>query len=242
MAERPIFVPVETGYQLVQEKSASFLWHPGMAPSQKKKNVVALHESAVRLGLSPLLEVSTKSEERLGFCLSAFNLKVETTEGWVIPLESAFQGSKVFQFGGPFQDMYGKTGFEIKKDERLKTSGSLRGFRFDGLEWELEPKTAFYDWLYIHAVHREPELREDLTNYAGFTDIEFNPLKSINCQARSCALYVSLLRRQVLDEVLRDRQVFLDVLSRDSFYQPHSIDSRTSASTRTRSPRRSSRR
>jgi len=122
--------------------------------------------------------------------------------------------------------MYGRTGFEIKKDERLKMSGSLRGFRFDQLEWELEPKTAFYDWLYVHAVHREPELRDDLNHYAGFTDIEFNPLKSINCQARSCALYVSLLRRNVLDDVLRDRQAFLDVLSRDSFYQPHSMDKR----------------
>lgn len=224
MAERPIFVPVESGNQLVQEKTASFLWHPGMAPSQKRKNVVSLHESAARLGLSPVLEVSTKSEERLGFRLSAFNLKVETTEGWLIPLESAFQGSKLFQFGGPFQDMYGKNGFEIKKDERLKTSGSLRGFQFDGLEWDLEPKTAFYDWLYLHAVHREPELRDELNHYSGFTDIEFNPLKSINCQARSCALYVSLLRRKVLEDVLCDRRVFLDTLRRDSFYQSHSID------------------
>ncbi len=226
MAERPVFVPVDTGFQLIRERPTTFLWHPGMAPSQKKKNVAALHESALRLGITPILEVSTKSDDRLGLRLSAFNLKVEMTEGWAIPLESAYQGSKLFKFGGPFQDMYGKSGFEIKKDERLKSSGSLRGFRFDGLEWELEPKTAFYDWLYIHAVHREPDLRGHLSAYAGFTDIEFNPLKSINCQARSCALYVSLLRRQVLEDVLRNRQVFLDVLSRDSFYQPHSIDKR----------------
>ena len=197
-----------------------------MAPSQKKKNVIAIHESAKGLGIAPVLEVSTKSEERLGLCLSAFNLKVETTEGWAIPLESAFQGSKVFQLGGPYQDLYGKSGFEVKKDERLKTSGCLRGFRFDGLEWELEPKTAFYDWLYIHAVHRETELQDALYKYKGFTDIEFNPMKSINCQARSCALYVSLFRRQVLSDILRDRQAFLGVLNRDSFYQPHSIDKR----------------
>ncbi len=226
MAERPIFVPVESGFQLILEKSVSFQWHSGMAPSQKKKNVAALHASAIKIGISPLLEVSTKSDEQIGLRLSAFNLKVETTEGWTIPLESAFQGSKIFKFGGPFHDMYGKTGYEIKKDERLKSSGTLQGFYFDGLEWELEPKTAFYDWLYIHAVHREPDLEENLKKYAGFTDIEFNPLKSINCQARSCALYVSLLRRQALRDVLRDRQAFLDILSRDSFYQPHSIEKR----------------
>ena len=226
MAERPVFIPVDSGFQLVRERTVPFQWHPGMAPSQKRKNVVALHESANKLGIVPILEVSTKSDERLGFRLSAFNLRVETTEGWVIPLESAFQGSKVFQFGGPYQDLDGQTGFEIKKDERIKTSGGLRGFTFDGFEWELEPKTAFYDWLYIHANHGEPELRDGMSIYEGFTDIEFNPQKSINCQARSCALYVSLLRREMLDDVLRDRQLFLDALSLDSFYQPHSSDKR----------------
>ena len=217
---------MESGYQLLKEKMISFLWNPGLAPSQKKKNIVALHESAQKLDIMPILEVSTKSEEQLGFMLSAFNLKVETTDGWTIPLESAFQGSKVFKSGGPYHDLYGKNGREIKKDERIKTSGPLSGFSFDGLEWELEPKTAFYDWLYIHAVHREPELRQCLDTYQGFTDIEFNPKKSINCQARSCALYVSLLKRQVLEEVLNDRQAFLDILGRDSFYQPHSVDKR----------------
>jgi Aldo/keto reductase family len=37
------------------------------------------------------------------------------------------------------------------------------------------------DWF----THRE--WLERLYRYAGFTDIEFNPSKSINCQARSCA-------------------------------------------------------
>ena len=226
MAERPVFVPCDSGYQLVQERSAAFLWNPGLAPSQKKKNVVALHEAARRIGIVRILEVSTKSDDRLGYRLSAFNLKVETTEGWAIPLESAYQGSKVFESGGPYRDLYGKNGFEVKKDERLKTSGAMRGFSYDGQEWELEPKTAFYDWLYVHAVHREPELGHEIQSFDGFTDIEFNPEKSINCQARSCALYVSLLRRQMLDDALRDRRVFLDILSRDSFYQPHSLDKR----------------
>lgn len=226
MAERPVFVPVDSGDQLVNEKSVSFEWHPGMAPSQKKKNIVALHESAGNLGIAPVLEVSTKSEQRLGLCLSAFNLRVEMTDGWAIPLESAFQGSKVFEHGGPYRDLYGKNGREIKKDERLRSSGNLVAFSFDGLDWELEPKTAFYDWLYAQAVHMQPELGDQLRGYAGFTDIEFNPKKSINCQARSCALYVSLLRRGVLENVVKDRQAFLDVLSRDSFYQPHSSDRR----------------
>ena len=220
MAERPVFIPViEKGFQLVREKTISFQWHPGLAPSQKKKNIVELHKSAQKQNITPLLEVSTKSEDKIGFLLSAFNLKVEMTDGWVIPLESAFQGSKCFQDGGPYNDLYGKTGSEIKKDERIKNSGDLSGFSFDGQEWELEPRTAFYDWLYVQAVYRQPNLGQNLDRYHAFTDIEFNPRKSFNCQARSCALYVSLMKRQILENVLGDRRVFLEILGRDEFYQ-----------------------
>lgn len=226
MATRPIFVPCDGQFQLVREISADFFWNAGLAPSQKRKNVVALHEAGKTKGLWPLLEISTKSEVELGFRLSAFNLKVEMDDGWMIPLESAFQGSKVFQFGGPYTDLYGKSGFDIKKDERIRSSGRLRGFTFQGVNWELEPKTAFYDWLYIHAVYSDQDLRAQLPEYNGFTDIEFNPERSINCQARSCALYVSLHRRGVLEDAVHNRQQFLDILNRDSFYQPHSADKR----------------
>jgi hypothetical protein len=57
-----------------------------------------LHESAARAGYAPLLEVSTKSEEKVGQRLSAFNLKVHSRLG-VMPLEMAFQGSKVLPAG-----------------------------------------------------------------------------------------------------------------------------------------------
>lgn len=226
MASRPIFLPCDSQYQLVREMSVDFLWHAGLAPTQKRKNVVALHEAGKSKGIWPLLEISTKSEVALGFRLSAFNLKVEMDDGWTIPLESAFQGSKVFQHGGPYINLYGKSGFDIKKDDRLHTSGPLTGFTFQNMNWELEPKTAFYDWLYLHAVNRDPELRDELTSYNGFTDIEFNPERSINCQARSCALYVSLHRRGVLDAVIKNRDQFMDILNRDSFYQPHSAEKR----------------
>ena len=219
MAERPVFIPIDEGNHLVNEKIISFPWHPGMAPSQKKKNIFELHESAKELGITSILEVSTKSEEKLGFLLSAFNLKVEMKDSSIIPLESAFQGSKCFQDGGPYNDLYGKTGSEIKKDERIKNSGDLSGFSFDGQEWELEPRTAFYDWLYIQAVYRQPHLGQNLDRYYAFTDIEFNPRKSFNCQARSCALYVSLMKRQILENVLRDRKFFLEILGRDEIYQ-----------------------
>jgi hypothetical protein len=105
MAERPIFIPAPESPELVKELSLRISWHPGFAPSQKKKNVVELHQAAARAGYSPVLEVSTKSDEKVGLHLSAFNLKVHSPMG-VMPLEMAFQGSKVFERGGPYTDLY----------------------------------------------------------------------------------------------------------------------------------------
>ena len=102
MAERPIFVPSPDTPELVKEILCQLEWNPGFAPVQKKKNIEALHAAAAKRGLSPLLEVSTKSESPLGQFLSAFNLKVHTSKFGDIPMELAFQGGKVFEHGGPF--------------------------------------------------------------------------------------------------------------------------------------------
>jgi hypothetical protein len=193
-----------------------------MAPSQKKKNVAELHQAAAKRGYEPVLEVSTKSEEKLGQRLSAFNLKVELDEGGVISLECAFQGSKVFENGGPFTDIYGAESRDAKRDERLSSSGRLVGFRFEGQDFPLIPKTAFYDWLYIRALYPHREFLQRLHGYAGFTDIEFNPEKSINCQARSCATYVALDRLDLLAACANSSERFMHVLLPDSLEQPHS--------------------
>jgi len=222
MAERPVFIPSIKLGALVDELSISFLWHKGMAPSQKKKNVLELHSSAAKRGLYPLLEVSTKSEAKLGQRLSAFNLKVELTDGRSISLESAFQGSKVFSNGGPFVDLFGVEGREAKRDERLLTSGSLELFRFEGKDFPLLPKTLFYDWLYIRVLHPHREFLQRLHDFKGFTDIEFNPARSINCQARSCATFVSLDRLNLLDECVSSLTRFMELLMPDSIQQPHS--------------------
>lgn len=72
---------------------------------------------------------------------------------------------------------------------------TLSHFYYKGEEFELHIdfkfKSFFYDFLYFRALREnlnENEIKEFLT-FELFTDIEFNPKKSINCQARSCALY-----------------------------------------------------
>jgi hypothetical protein len=106
---------------------------------------------------------------------------------------------------------------DAKKDPRLKESGKLIGFEFDGTDWPLEPKTAFYDWLYACSLHPHRDWIKKLSFHDGFSDIEFNPYRSINCQARSIALFLSLMKREELDDAIRTPASFLQRLQTSSY-------------------------
>jgi hypothetical protein len=212
MAKRPIFVPLYDGKRYVLERYVDFHWHAGFAKSQKQKSIRALHEMALReYGVQRPLEISSKSEDPLGVALSSFNLTFTTKRGRKLTVEAAFQGSKVFEEGGPFVDIFEKSPIEAKRDERLRSSGPLMKFSFFGSDWALEPKTAFYDWLYINALLKNLGLVEQLTDRDGFTDIEFNPERSINCQARSAALFCALHHTERLSFALESRENFLSL-------------------------------
>lgn len=213
MAERPIFIPLETGDRLVQEVPVDFNWHSGMAPSQKKKNIAALHESAAKRGIGPVLEVSSKSDREVGRRLSAFHLKL-IVFGKEATVESCYQGSKVFEKGGPFTDLYSAPSLDAKRDARLKESGRLIRFHFQGTDFPLSPPSAFYDWIYINALYPHREWLERLQACKGFTDIEFNPQKSLNCQARSVATFIALKKRGVLDGVMKSFETFKALLGK----------------------------
>lgn len=212
MAQRPIFVPLHDGKRYVLERYVDFQWHAGFAKSQKQKSIRALHEMALReYSVKHPLEISSKSEDPLGVALSSFNLTFTTQRGRRLTVEAAFQGSKVFERGGPYTDIFKKSPIDAKRDERLRSSGALTKFSFFGADWALEPKTAFYDWLYINALLKNPELVTQLTDRDGFTDIEFNPERSINCQARSAALFCALYHTEKLDFALESRENFLSL-------------------------------
>jgi hypothetical protein len=211
MAQRPIFVPSTTGSILVEEVQVQFNWHPGLAPSQKKKNVVELHHAALERGLAPLLEISSRSEREAGQKLSAFHLKIEVEERETT-VECAFQGSKVFENGGPFTDLYWVESREAKRDPRIRGSGKLISFRFEGEDYPTTPTTVFYDWLYFRALYPHRVWLQRLQQCAGFTDIEFNPARSLNCQARSCATFISLQKRNLLDDAMSSFQKFRNLI------------------------------
>ncbi|MDE0428564.1 MAG: hypothetical protein OXH98_02235, partial [Caldilineaceae bacterium] len=195
MARRPVFVPVLRESRLAESIDIEFNWFPGFSKKQVQKTIESMHEAAARLGISPVLEVSRKSRSSLGASLSAFDLLLKSPFGQEISVECAYQGSKVFEKGGPFHDLYLATSREAKTDERLRNSGEVTAFDYFGIEFPIEPQTAFYDWLYMTALsHRSARIVEELRPYKGFSDIAFNPKSSINCQARAAASFVSLSR------------------------------------------------
>ena len=211
MATRPLFVPKKSEVGVI-EKLVEFKWFPGMAASQKKKSIASLHESAKSLGFNSLLEVSSKSENPLGIELSAFNLTITTKKNnKTFSVESAFQASKVFERGGPYKDIFLKDSLEAKRDVRLKESGNLVAFSFFGEKFPIIPRTYFYDWVYINALVQNPDLCQTVLEFDAFSDIEFNPKKSINCQAHAVALFISLKKNHVLEKALSSSAKFLQI-------------------------------
>ena len=201
MAKRPAWT-IENGNVICKEFDIA--WNGGFAVSQKRKNINALHQSIVDATGQTALEISSKGEVELGNQLSAFNMQ---TNG--VFIENVFQASKRYENGGPYLDLLNVAPKDAKRDERHKTSGRLLAFVRNGEDWPLEPRTAFYDYIYVLAVIENFGCELDINEYNWFTDIEFNPGKSINCQARAVAIY-KLIQEKAAFNVLNDRSAWIN--------------------------------
>ena len=212
MAIRPVFQISKNKDVDVNIIDYEFKWHSGFAKSQKQKSIEELHKSYLSDNKEDkILEISTSSTNELGVKLSAFNLMIKKQNNKEIcSVECLFQSCKRFENGGPYKDIIAKSSIEAKKDARLKNSGNLLSFIYKNEEWPLEPKTIFYDYIYMNALNQHEKLKSEIVKYDAFTDIEFNPKKSINCQARSAALYVWLFRNNMIDKVLKSRESYME--------------------------------
>ena len=213
MAIRPIFRPVFDGFPYVESVDIEFEWHPGFSKTQAQKSIKSLHQSAEKRGISPLLEISSKSTNPIGVSLSAFNLPIQIGSGQKISVECAYQGSKIFEKSGPYEDLYLVSSREAKKDPRIRKSGEIIAFCFQDQEFPICPIHAFYDWLYISALWQNLQSAQQTLEFNGFSDIAFNPTRSFNCQARSAALFVSLYKSNLVDRVIEDRDYYLNLVS-----------------------------
>ena len=146
MAKRPFFIPTINEEDLVKTNSVEFTWFSGFAKSQKQKSILSFHESISKeLKSDKILEISTKSENKLGIQLSAFNLRINFKNKKYF-LESLFQGSKIFTDQGPHEDIYEKSSIDAKRDKRIKRN-DLKEFSFFGEIFSLD--FDFYSWLYF---------------------------------------------------------------------------------------------
>ncbi|NSX56291.1 DarT1-associated NADAR antitoxin family protein [Parasulfitobacter algicola] len=220
MAIRPIFVPLEgrKGHDgrfrsgpLVERVDIEIKWHGGFAVSQKQKNISAIHEKALGMGIHPVLEISTKSMQEVGRRLSAFNLKIEV-DGDMKSLESVYQSCKVFSESGQHEFLMDLDSFKSKRSIRELGKGQIIAFRFLGKKYDTEPKNAFYDWLYLRAIAPHEEWIKENLNYKAYSDIEFTPDKSLNCQARAVAEFHALSMRGKAIECARDFDQFKSLL------------------------------
>lgn len=216
MATRPAFISIKTEI-LPKEEYFDFVFHTGFHISQKQRSIDELHNAILKLHPGKkILEISSKSKQGLGIELSAFNLKYPIGDKFYA-VENIFQSSKVLNTGGPYKDLLEKSPKDAKRDPRIKIDAKLgtylKCFYFENIKWDLSPKTAFYDWIYLKALCYNKKLGKELLNYDCFTDIEFNPKKSINCQAKSAALFVSLSRQNLLEKALNSREEFLKIIS-----------------------------
>ena len=205
MANRLYFKATPHESKIFIERFCEFEFYSGFSITQKQKCIKSLHNNILlKEPRANILEISTKSDNSLGVSLSAFNLKLYIEElSKEVPVENIFQSSKVFKNGGHYTDLLEVSSRDAKGDERLRNSGDLIGFHFNGVNWPLVPKTIFYDWIYINALNNTITTR-NILSYNVFTDIEFNHNKSINCQARSAAIYVSLLKMGLVEKAIND--------------------------------------
>jgi len=94
--------------------------------------------SIEKYGIQSLFNIDTKqihikSDNKLGWSLSAFNLMVDFNDTQKISLECAFQGSKVFENNVQYDDLYFVESIKAKKDFIsivYKTKPMQLGFEF----------------------------------------------------------------------------------------------------------------
>ena len=207
MAERGVYISRDT-YPFFEEVHVQFDWFPGFALSQQRKSQISLHSNF--LAAYPeqnVLEVSSASLYSLGAALSAMHLKKRTKAG-VTSVESAFQASRIFgPHGeiGPFQDYLFLPGKECKKLVKTESRGLHSDrYLYEGMVFHAPAHfiSLFYNFLYLNALCEEEnkDAAEMLLNleYTAFSDLA---TRSLNSQARSAAIFVSLVKNGLIEEV-----------------------------------------
>lgn len=227
------------GSRAYEEKVVEFEWFSGMSWQQRQKSSLSMLHELSTLGYTPI-EISRRAvDQDFGAQLSAFHLKLNkiNVENIFQAYKKFNDGGPYFDllYVDPklarndcrlqtyeskkpcqtYQVEYKNKGFydddAVCTFCRTRKSRRLTNFTSGKEEWDTEPKSMFYDAIYIAALLQNKQLSDRLLNYNAFTDIEFNQqiaysqLKGpFNCQARSCAIFVTLKNANYSDEQIAE--------------------------------------
>ncbi|TPR13083.1 DarT1-associated NADAR antitoxin family protein [Apilactobacillus timberlakei] len=228
MANRPVFYvnkknKIETIY-------CNFRWFPGFSYIQKNKSINSLSSAFRNKKNIDSLEVSSSSSSETGINASAFNLVLDTKQGFYT-VEQLFQAGKDFYRNGEQSYILNNNSIDDIYNKRLKNKLSknakysvkilnnndyIIGFKLFNKKFPNYPRDFYYNWIYCCAlnqnVNNQIELSKQIVKYDAFTDINFNPQKSINCQAKACAIFTSLYRSNFLFKALQNPKSFLKLV------------------------------
>ena len=208
MAEKSVFIS-KMEYPFFEEIHVNIDWFGGFALSQKRKCQIGLHQNFLAaFPDAKILEISSISLVSLGAKLSAMSLSKRTNQG-ITTVESAFQSSRIYSDDthsiGPFPEYLFLPGKECKKLVKQASEGiHSYQYAFDDRIFYAPAHhiSLFYDFLYLNAL-LEPENQEvkDLLLSGGYTAFTDLATSSLNCQARSAAIFVGLIKAERIHEV-----------------------------------------
>ena len=209
MTRRSVFVP-RPYYPYFEEIEVEYHAFNGMAKSQKRKSQISLHDNfTARYPERKVLEISGASLVPLGMKLSAMNLR-KAVDGKVTTAEAVFQSGRIFS---PYPGSPHKRGPYLEylyaephkaKTEIRKMAGDWHSYDYViGDRHFYAPPfhiSLYYDWVYLSALLEDQNraLREELlqSGYNAFTDLA---TRSLNCQARTVAMFLGLCEAGVQD-------------------------------------------
>lgn len=154
-----------------------------------------------------ILEVSPYGGPE-GKACTPWLLKLKTQDGKFHPVAALYEAAKVFEHGGPYEDLKEKRPEEILGDPRLRQSGNLMGFHFEHEAFTTTPRHKFFDYLYNRALKERADLHEALLKAEIITDVTYQMSSMYLSPARSVSYFISLYQKGLLEKVLSSSEEF----------------------------------
>ena len=164
-----------------------------------------------------VLEISSKSPQRLGSELRGSRLMLTTPYNEISSVDRIYLSSQKFSYGGPFHSFLQLKEADIYQTLAAIKLGKLQRFEYGNLRWPAQEARLFYNWLYLKALYEKEGGYEDVLNYNAFSDVQANEWDPFSySQAQSAALFVLLHEHQLLHQAMKSPNHFRNIVRRVS--------------------------